>query len=152
MFGVGPWELAAIAVVGLVIFGPEKLPKMAADAARLVRDLRRMAASARQDLTEALGTELPDLDLGDLNPRSFLKGNVLDLLDDTDPRPTNGSGSGARGPRGASGGPPNDALPGGRTGGFTTAGDGDDGRDATTADDATTTPDAGPSSYDADTT
>ena len=77
MFGIGTWEFAAILVVGLLIFGPDRLPKMAADSARFVRDLRRMAASARADLTEALGTEMPDLDLGDLNPKSFLKGNVL---------------------------------------------------------------------------
>jgi sec-independent protein translocase protein TatB len=115
MFGVGPWELAAIVVVGLVIFGPERLPKMAADAARFLRDVRRMAAAARQDLTEALGTELPDLDLGDLNPKTFLKGNVLDLLDDEPEASGNGSGNNSgkgRGPRGASGAAANADRPG----------------------------------------
>jgi len=109
MLGVSPLELAMIVVIGLIIFGPDRLPKYAAEAAKFVRDLRRMASSARQDLTKALGTEMPDLDLGDLNPTTFLKGNVLDLLDDAT-SPTNGNGSGSagrgRGPRGASGGPP----------------------------------------------
>jgi sec-independent protein translocase protein TatB len=107
MLGVSPLELAMIVVIGLIIFGPDRLPKYAAEAAKFVRDLRRMASSARQDLTAALGNEMPDLDLGDLNPTTFLKGNVLDLLDDTT-APTNGNGSNGartRGPRGASGGP-----------------------------------------------
>jgi hypothetical protein len=69
-----------------------------------------MASAARQDLTQALGNEMPDLDLGDLNPTTFLKGNVLDLLDDAT-SPANGNGSSNQGavprrPRGASGGPP----------------------------------------------
>jgi sec-independent protein translocase protein TatB len=111
MLGVSPLELAMIAVIGLIIFGPDRLPKYAADAAKFVRDLRRMASAARQDLTQALGDEMPDLDLGDLNPSSFLKGNVLNLLDEaTSPTNGNGSGNGVNGartgPRGASGGPP----------------------------------------------
>ncbi len=148
MFGVGPWELAAIAVVGLVIFGPERLPKMAADAARFVRDLRRMAASARQDLTEALGTELPDLDLGDLNPKTFLKGNVLDLLDDDSGSASgNGNGSTVRGPRGASGGPSSADQPRptrGRPASSPSTSDNSSDGEASSSDH--------PSSYDADTT
>lgn len=119
-----------IAVIGLIIFGPDRLPKYAAEAAKFVRDLRRMASSARQDLTQALGTELPDLDLGDLNPSTFLKGNVLDLLDDAT-SPTNGNGASStgrgRGPRGASGGPPSAGV-------GTVAATGDDADDASAAD------------------
>jgi len=154
LFGIGPMEFAAIIIVGLLIFGPEKLPKMAADSARFLRDIRRMATAARQDLTEALGTELPDLDLGDLNPKSFLKSNVLDVLDDLDsPQQPNGNGSAGRGPRGASGAQPHqagsDASAGDEAfGGAPTAGDADDddvgkavGGDV-----------ARPTGYDADTT
>jgi sec-independent protein translocase protein TatB len=148
MFGVGPWELMAIVVVGLVIFGPERLPKMAADAARFLRDVRRMAASARQDLTEALGTELPDLDLGDLNPKAFLKGNVLDLLDDDSGAASgNGNGSAGRGPRGASGGPSNGSQPGSGRSRAAQSGSstGDESDPPASASDQ-------PTSYDADTT
>lgn len=44
MFGVGPMEMAIIAVVALLIFGPEKLPEMMGQAGKLVRDFRNMSA------------------------------------------------------------------------------------------------------------
>jgi sec-independent protein translocase protein TatB len=155
MLGVSPLELAMIAVIGLIIFGPDRLPKYAAEAAKFVRDLRRMASSARQDLTQALGNELPDLDLGDLNPTTFLKGNVLDLLDDaTAPASGNGAHGGRpRGPRGASGGPP-DAVAAGSAdamgaGDGTAAGDGADGSNADEAASGRSRPRG---DFDADTT
>ncbi len=82
MLGMSPWELIAIAVIGLLVFGPDKLPKLAADAARLLREIRRMASGAQQDLKDSLGPELADLDLESLNPRTFVKRNLLDPIDD----------------------------------------------------------------------
>jgi sec-independent protein translocase protein TatB len=79
---MSPWELIAIAVIGLLVFGPDKLPKLAADAARLLREIRRMATGAQQDLKESLGPELADLDLDSLNPRTFVRRNLLDPIDD----------------------------------------------------------------------
>lgn len=82
MFDVSPWELIAIAVIGLLVFGPDKLPKLAADGARLLREIRRMATGAQQELRDSLGPELADLNLSDLDPRSFVKRNLLDPIDD----------------------------------------------------------------------
>lgn len=82
MFDVSPWELIAIAVIGLLVFGPEKLPKLAADGVRLLRELRRMASGAQRDLKESLGPELADLNLTELNPRTFVRRNLLDPVDD----------------------------------------------------------------------
>jgi Tat protein translocase TatB subunit len=44
MFGIGPMEMGIIAVVALLIFGPEKLPEMMGQAGKMVRDFRRMTA------------------------------------------------------------------------------------------------------------
>lgn len=44
MFGIGPMEMGIIAVVALLIFGPEKLPEMMGQAGKLVRDFRGMTA------------------------------------------------------------------------------------------------------------
>ena len=81
MFDVSPWELIAIAVIGLLVFGPDKLPKLAADAARLIREVRRLATGAQQELRDSLGPELADLDLADLNPRTFVRRNLLDPVE-----------------------------------------------------------------------
>lgn len=44
MFGIGYQELVLIMAVALVIFGPSKLPEMAGQVGRWVRDFRRMSA------------------------------------------------------------------------------------------------------------
>lgn len=104
--GISPWEFAAIAVIALLIFGPDKLPKLAADAGRLLREIRRLATGAKRDLQDSIGPELGDLNLSDLNPATFVKKNLLDPVDEevkgvkravNDP-------DGRRGPEGAAAG------------------------------------------------
>lgn len=84
MFDLSITKLLILAVIGLMIFGPDQLPKMAAQAGRALRDLRRMAENAKADLAEGLGPEFRDFDLNDLNPRSFVRKHLLDDLDDED--------------------------------------------------------------------
>jgi sec-independent protein translocase protein TatB len=84
LFDLSITKLLILAVLGLMIFGPEQLPKMAAQAGRALRDLRRMAENAKADLAEGLGPEFSDFDLNDLNPRSFVRKHLLDDLDDED--------------------------------------------------------------------
>lgn len=79
---IGFFEIATIAVIALLIFGPERLPKLASDAARMLREVRRMATGARQDLKDSLGPELSDLNISDLDPRTFVKRNLLDPIDE----------------------------------------------------------------------
>src|SRR5829696_6342222 len=43
-FGMGPMELTIIVVVALLIFGPGKLPEVAGQLGRAVRDFRRMTS------------------------------------------------------------------------------------------------------------
>ncbi len=82
MFDINVWEIIAIAVIALLVFGPDKLPGLAADAVRLLREVRKMATGARQDLKESLGPELGDMNLSDLDPRSFVKRNLFDPIDE----------------------------------------------------------------------
>jgi sec-independent protein translocase protein TatB len=77
---VGWSELLVLAVIGLVIFGPDRLPKAAADAARALRELRKLARGAAADLKAELGPEMADLDLASLHPRRL----VASVLDDDD--------------------------------------------------------------------
>lgn len=75
---VGWSELLLLAVIGLVVLGPERLPKAAADAARMLRQLRAMARNATADLKAELGPEMADLDLASLHPRRLATSLFLD--------------------------------------------------------------------------
>lgn len=73
MFDVGPAELAVLAVLAVIIFGPERLPELARKAARVIRFLRGIANNAQESLSKELGT---DVDLS--NPKQFIKQYLLD--------------------------------------------------------------------------
>ena len=80
-FDIGPLELVALAVIALLVLGPDKLPRYAADAARVLRQVRRMASDAKAEVSRELGPELQDISMSDLNPRSLVRKHLLDPLD-----------------------------------------------------------------------
>lgn len=82
MFDVGAPELLVLVVIAVILFGPEKLPEFARKAARLIRYVRTMAGNAQEQLGKELGPEFSDLDVRDLNPKTFIQKH---LLDDVDP-------------------------------------------------------------------
>lgn len=90
MFQIGPMEIVVLALVGLIVLGPEKLPGLARDAARMLRTLREMATGARQQLRDELGPEFADIDLRSLNPRTAVQravfGDDVPDLSKYDPR------------------------------------------------------------------
>jgi sec-independent protein translocase protein TatB len=73
-------KLLVLTVIALVIFGPNELPKIASQAGRALRDLRKIAEGAKNDLREGLGPEFADLELEDLNPKRFVQKHFLDDL------------------------------------------------------------------------
>lgn len=81
---LGWGELLMLGLLGLLIFGPEQLPKIAADVGRMVRQLRRFASDASEDLRSELGPEFKDVDLASLNPRKFIEKHVLADDDEDD--------------------------------------------------------------------
>ena len=68
MFGIGPQEIVIIVIGALIIFGPQRLPEIAAQAGKALRDFRRMkdelTGELRQSLTLADPTT-PDRPLTD---------------------------------------------------------------------------------------
>ncbi len=81
MFDLSITKLLILAVIALIIFGPHELPKVAAQAGKALRDLRRIADSAKNDLREGLGPEFRDFDLEDLNPKTFVRKHLMDDLE-----------------------------------------------------------------------
>jgi sec-independent protein translocase protein TatB len=71
-------KLLVLAVIGLVVFGPDRLPGLASQAGRLLRELRRMAEGARTELQDQLGPEFSQFDIADLNPRHFVRKHLID--------------------------------------------------------------------------
>ena len=78
MFDLSIPKLLVLAVIALVVFGPKELPKIASQAGRALRDLRKIAEGAKNDLREGLGPEFADLDIEDLNPRRFVQKHLFD--------------------------------------------------------------------------
>jgi sec-independent protein translocase protein TatB len=90
MFGMGWPELLVILIVGVVVFGPDKLPDFARQAGRFLRSVRRMMDDARSDLSRELGEDydkIKDLNLRDLNPREFVRKQLTEAVDDAEPKP-----------------------------------------------------------------
>ena len=79
MFNSLGWpEIAVLLVVGLFVFGPDRLPGMAAQAGRTLRSFRSYARGIRDDLADDLGPELREVNLRTLqNPRTLLVKHVL---------------------------------------------------------------------------
>ncbi len=57
MFSMGPGELLLIALVVLVLVGPEKLPEFARTIARTIRDLKKYGQDVRNEFEKDLLTD-----------------------------------------------------------------------------------------------
>lgn len=83
-FDIGGGELIGLAILGLILVGPERLPKLASDAAHLVRRLQRISQAATKELRENLGPGFENLQPADLHPKTFLKKQLADALGQND--------------------------------------------------------------------
>lgn len=96
MFNIGPAEMAVLAILAVVVFGPDRLPTLAKQAAQMLRTVREMSTNARKQLSElnpGLDDTLRELDLGQLgkgasrlNARTALQKLMFDD-DDDEPAP-----------------------------------------------------------------
>ena len=77
MWNIGLPELVVLALVAIVVVGPDRLPKLAKDAADMLRTLRDLATGAREQLRDELGPEFADIDLRNLNPRTAVQRAVF---------------------------------------------------------------------------
>ena len=112
---IGWGEIVVLALAALFIFGPERLPSLAKDAASGLRKARSAITGMRQQVNETLGEDLPelrDLDLRKYHPKTFIRSQLFE--DDEPPAPSVhsaavGSAAAAARPRDRSTPPPFDA-------------------------------------------
>ena len=78
-FDLGAGELLGLAILAMLLVGPERLPKIAVDAAQWVKKLRGLANRATTELRDNLGPGFEDLQPKDLNPKTFVKKQILIL-------------------------------------------------------------------------
>ncbi|MGW3653501.1 sec-independent translocase [Streptomyces sp. NPDC000878] len=70
---IGPLELVTLVLLAVLVFGPEKLPKMIQDVTRTIRKIREFSEGAKQDIRQELGPEFKDFEFEDLNPKTFIR-------------------------------------------------------------------------------
>lgn len=71
MFGISLEKFVFIALIAVLVIGPSRLPEYAAKLGRLIREVRRMANGAQEQLKEQLGPDFQDVDWKKLDPRQY---------------------------------------------------------------------------------
>lgn len=79
---IGVFEVLTLVILGVLIFGPDKLPKVIQDGARIIRKIREFSDSAKQDIRDELGPEFKDFEFEDLNPKKFVRKQLANGSDD----------------------------------------------------------------------
>ena len=74
MFDIGATELLLVAIIGLVVVGPERLPRLARSVGLWVNKLRGQVSSIQQDINR-------ELELEDLKRQLEARGGGLKLED-----------------------------------------------------------------------
>ncbi|MEU8435065.1 sec-independent translocase [Streptomyces sp. NPDC029216] len=78
---IGALELVTIVVLAILIFGPDKLPKVIQDVSGFIRKIRAFSDSAKQDIRSELGPEFKDFEFEDLNPKTFIRKQLAENED-----------------------------------------------------------------------
>ena len=83
-FDFGAGEIIGLAVLAMILVGPDKLPQFAVDAAKFVKKIRAFATAATNELKENLGPGFENLQPTDLHPKTFIKNQLANALDAQD--------------------------------------------------------------------
>ena len=81
-FGFG--EVIGLVILALILVGPERMPRVSSDLAKMIKKVRSMTNTATAEIRDNLGPGFEDLKPADLNPKTFIKRHVASVLDDED--------------------------------------------------------------------
>jgi len=81
-FDFGAGEILGLAILAMILVGPERLPNFAVDAAKLIKRVRQMTTTATEELKGNLGPGFEDLKPTDLSPKKFIQKQLAGVIDD----------------------------------------------------------------------
>ncbi|MGG5171123.1 Sec-independent protein translocase TatB [Pseudarthrobacter sp. J1738] len=84
MFGINGLEFFLLLIIGVLVIGPQRLPEYTQKLANLVREVRRMASGAREQIKEEVGIDIDEVDWKKYDPRQYDPRRIIReaLLDD----------------------------------------------------------------------
>jgi len=71
VFDINGWEFVILVIAALLVIGPDRMPEYAAKLAKLVRQVRGMADTAKEQLREQMGPDFDDVDWKQYDPRQY---------------------------------------------------------------------------------
>ncbi|AOY70470.1 Sec-independent protein translocase TatB [Arthrobacter sp. TES] len=88
MFGINGPEFIVLLIIGVLIIGPSRLPEYTQKLANLVKEVRRMASGAREQIKEEVGIDIDDVDWKKYDPRQYDPRRIIkDALFEDDTKP-----------------------------------------------------------------
>jgi sec-independent protein translocase protein TatB len=90
VLGINGPEFLLLLIIGLLVIGPSRLPEYTQKLANIVKEVRRMASGAREQIKEEVGIDIDDVDWKKYDPRQYDPRRIIKeaLLDD-DTKPVN---------------------------------------------------------------
>jgi len=84
VFGINGPEFFLLLIIGILVIGPKRLPEYTQKLANLVKEVRRMASGAREQIKEEVGIDIDDVDWKKYDPRQYDPRRIIKeaLLDD----------------------------------------------------------------------
>ncbi|TQS92337.1 Sec-independent protein translocase TatB [Arthrobacter sp. TS-15] len=87
MLGINGPEFILLLIIGVLVIGPSRLPEYTQKLANLVKEVRRMASGAREQIKEEVGIDIDEVDWKKYDPRQYDPRRIIKdaLLDDDKP-------------------------------------------------------------------
>jgi sec-independent protein translocase protein TatB len=95
VFDINGWEFVILVIAAILVIGPDRMPEYSAKLAKLVRQVRGLADTAKVQLREQMGSEFDEVDWKSYDPRQYDPRRIVReaLMDD-------GSGDGQQSTQG----------------------------------------------------
>ncbi|MGR0159411.1 Sec-independent protein translocase TatB [Paenarthrobacter nitroguajacolicus] len=88
MFGINGPEFILLLIIGVLVIGPSRLPEYTQKLANVVKEVRRMASGAREQIKEEVGIDIDEVDWKKYDPRQYDPRRIIkDALLEDDSKP-----------------------------------------------------------------